>query len=199
MQNNVKKFCRFKKKYYLCSAENKRQYCHKTQNLKSMKRFNLRGNSANWDALRVSALNTKTEEQENRSEIPYGHKITVRVVDNYYRVYDKRVRQILHGEISTEDNAEIIARLTRKHRPDFILFHDGKVVGTANYHRKAWYRKMQEQPKLKTYNLDVLLRSQVSVDAYSLEDAKQKVYEAAENAKVLTDGNLEVISAEEFK
>jgi len=164
-----------------------------------MKRFNLRGNSANWDALRVSALNTKTEEHENRSEIPYGHKITVRVVDNYYRVYDKRVRQILHGETSTEDNAEIIARLTRKHRPDFILFHDGKVVGTANYHRKAWYRKMQEDAnRVKTYNLDVLLRSQISVQAHNIEEAKQAVYEAVENANMLTedDATLDVVSIE---
>ena len=162
-----------------------------------MKRFNLRGNTANWGALRVSALNTKTEEHENCSEIPYGMKITVRVVNNFYRVTDKRVRQILHGEMSADDNAELIARLTRKHRPDFILCHDGKVVGTANYHRKAWYRKMQEEANMvKTYNLDVLLRSKVIVQAHNIEDAKQAVYEAVENANMFTDDDttLDVVS-----
>lgn len=101
-----------------------------------MKRFSLRGTSANWDALKVEALNTTTEERESRSAIPYGMKMSVRVVNNYYRVYDKNVRQILHGEISAEDNAELLARLTKSHRPDFILFHEGKVVGVANLHHR---------------------------------------------------------------
>lgn len=164
-----------------------------------MKRFNLRGNTANWDALKVSALNTKTEEHENRSEIPYGMKITVRVVSNYYRVTDKRVRQILHGEISTEDNAELIARLTRKHRPDFILFHEGKVVGTANYHRRNWLRREQEEAKrLKTYEVTTTLEAKALVEAHSEEEAKQLILNAIENANALNDaedgnGKFEVV------
>lgn len=152
-----------------------------------MKRFNLRGHSANWEALKVEALNTKTEEHENRSEIPHGMRITVRVVNNYYRVYDKRVRQILYGEISTEDNAELLARLTREHRPDFILFHEGKVVGFANYHRRGWLRRLQEQPKLKTFHLEVGLTAKVDVEAYSREEAEQQVYEAIEQANKLRE------------
>ena len=167
-----------------------------------MKRFNLRGNSANWDALKVSALNTKTEEHENRSEIPYGMKITVRVVSNYYRVTDKRVRQILHGEISSADNAELIARLTRKHRPDFILFHNGEVIGVANYHRRGWYRRMlEEQNKPKTYEFEVTLKSKVSVEAKNYDDAVQYVSAAVENANTATEdgnGNLEVVDLEDI-
>lgn len=147
-----------------------------------MKRFNLRGNTANWSALKVEALNTKTEERETRSEIPYGHKVVVRVVDNYYRVYDKRVRQILHGEMSEKDTAEILKRLTADKRPDFILFHDGKVVGTANIHRRHWFRKQQEEPKLKTFNLEVGLKAKIEVEAYSQEEAEQLVYDAVERA-----------------
>lgn len=145
-----------------------------------MKRFNLRGNTANWSALKVEALNTKTEERETRSEIPYGHKVVVRVVDNYYRVYDKRVRQILYGEMSEKDTAEILKRLTANKRPDFILFHDGKVVGTANIHRRHWFRKQQEEPKLKTFNLEVGMKVKTEVEAYSQEEAVQLVYEAVE-------------------
>lgn len=142
-----------------------------------MKRFSLRGNSANWDALKVEALNTETEERVNRSEIPYGHKIVVRVVNNFYRVYDKNVRQILHGEISEKDTAELIARLSA-HRPHFILYHNGVVVGVANYHRRNWFRKMQEEPK--EYELEVTLKTRVMVPAKSYEEAKQKVYDATE-------------------
>ena len=68
-----------------------------------MKRFSLRGNSANWDALKVEALNTKTEERVNRSEIPYGHKIVVRVVNNFYRVYDKMNHKIIADLICFAD------------------------------------------------------------------------------------------------
>lgn len=156
-----------------------------------MKRFNLRGTTANWDALRVSALNTKTEKTETRSEIPYGMKVTVRVVNNYYRVTDKRVRQILHGEISTEDNAELIARLTRPHRPDFILFHDGEVIGTANYHRRNWLRRQQEDAKkLKTFEVTATLDTKVAVQAYTEEEAKSFVESAIEEAKAYADGNV---------
>ena len=148
-----------------------------------MKRFNLRGNSANWGALKVSALNTKTEEHETSSEIPYGMKITVRVVNNYYRVTDKRVRQILHGEISTEDNQELISRLTRTHRPDFILFHNGEVVGTANYHRKGWLRREQEEAKrLKTYEVTANLTVTTKIEAHSEEEARQIVLNAVNEA-----------------
>ena len=168
-----------------------------------MKRFNLSGNTANWDALKVSALNTKTEEHENRSEIPYGHKITVRVVNNYYRVYDKRVRQILYGEISAEDNAELIARLTRTHRPDFILFHEGKVVGTANYHRRGWFRRMQEEAKrLKTYEVTAWLKATAKVQAYSAEEAENAVKDAVVTANEQADcgeGNFEVVQIEVVK
>ena len=166
-----------------------------------MKRFNLRGTTANWDALKVSALNTNTEEHENRSEIPYGMKVTVRVVNNFYRVYDKRVRQILHGEISAEDKAELISRLTRKYRPDFILFHEGVVVGTANMHRQGWYRRLQEEAKkIKTYKLDVLLRSQVTVEAHNFDEAKEMVEQAVANANEYGEEaeNLSVISVEEI-
>lgn len=156
-----------------------------------MKRFNLRGHSANWSALKVSALNTKTKEHETRSEIPYGMKITVRVVNNYYRVYDKRVRQILHGEMSTEDNAELIARLTRKHRPDFILFHDGAVVGVANYHRRGWFRREQEEAeKLKTYTITAHLIATTDVVAHSEEEAKQVILNAIEDANKQTEDEL---------
>ena len=161
-----------------------------------MKRFNLRGNTANWSALKVEALNTKTEEHETRSEIPYGYKVVVRVVNNYYRVYDKNVRQILHGEISEEDTAEILKRVTAEKRPDFILFHDGKVVGTANYHRRRWFRKEQEAPKLKTFNLEVGLKAKVEVEAYTQEEAEQLVHEAVERVNQL---NVEIGSQPTFE
>ena len=165
-----------------------------------MKRFNLRGQSANWGALKVNALNTNTNELENRSEIPYGHKVTVRVVDNYYRVYDRNVRQILYGEISDADYAEIIGRLSGKHRPDFILFHEGKVIGTANIHRRGWYRRMQERPKPQDFEFNVTLRANVKVNALTFEDATRQIYEAVENAnKVCDDGNnLEIVSIEKL-
>lgn len=157
-----------------------------------MKRFNLRGHSANWGALKVEALNTKTVERESHSEIPHGMRITVRVVNNFYRVYDRNVRQILHGEISAEDRAELISRLTVTKRPDFILFHEGKVVGTANYHRRGWLRRLQEAPKLKTYHVQVELKANVDVEAYSQEEAEQMVYEAVEQANSLhEEGELE--------
>jgi len=169
-----------------------------------MKRFNLRGHSANWAALKVEALNTKSEERETRSEIPHGYRVTVRVVDNFYRVYDRNVRQILHGVISEKDKAEILNRVTANKRPDFILFHEGKVVGTANYHRRGWLRRLQEQPKLKTYHLEVGLAARVDVEAYSREEAEQKIYEAVENAnKLHEDGELEstfeVVTIEEVQ
>lgn len=161
-----------------------------------MKRFNLRGNTANWSALKVEALNTKTEERETRSEIPYGHKVVVRVVDNYYRVYDKRVRQILHGEMSEKDTAEILKRLTANKRPDFILFHDGKVVGTANIHRRHWFRKQQEEPKLKTFNLEIGMKAKIEVEAYSQEEAEQLVYDAVERANHGDQPTFEVTNIE---
>lgn len=150
-----------------------------------MKRFNLRGNSANWEALKVSALNTKTEQNESRSEIPYGHKITVRVVNNFYRLYDKRVRQILHGEISTEDNAFILARLTKARRPDFILFHDGKVIGIANIHRCRWYRREQEMPK--TFSVNATINCVANVEARNEEEAKALVEAAINGANEVSE------------
>lgn len=101
-----------------------------------MKRFRLHGNTAIWDALKVVALNTTTEQNETRSAIPSDMKVSVHVVDNFYRVYDRAVRQILHGEISAEDNAEIISRISAAKRPTFILFHENKVVGWANLHHR---------------------------------------------------------------
>jgi len=166
-----------------------------------MKRFNLRGQSANWDALKVEAHNTKTDERENRSEIPYGHKITVHVVNNFYRVYDRNVRQILYGEISDADTDILLNRLVGKHRPDYVLFHEGHVVGFANIHRRRWFRRQQEEAKkMKTYNLDVLLRSHVSVEAHSFEEAKEMVEQAVANANEYGEEaeNLSVISVEEI-
>jgi hypothetical protein len=168
-----------------------------------MKRFNLRGQTANWSALKVEALNTKTEERESRSEIPYGHKVTVRVVNNYYRVYDKRVRQILHGEISDSDSTEIIRRLAGKHRPDFVLFHDGKVVGTANIHRRGWFRRMQEEPKPRTFEFDVTLKTRVRVEDYDYESAVQQVYDTVDNANAISaegeNDTFKVVDIEEVR
>lgn len=157
------------------------------KNKQRMKRFNLRGHSANWEALKVEALNTKTEEYETRSDIKHGYRVTVHVVNNFYRVYDKKVHQILHGEISDEDNLKIIHRIAKAKRPDFILFHEGKVVGFANYHRRGWLRRLQEQPKLKTFHLEVGLTAKVDVEAYSREEAEQQVYEAVEQANNLRE------------
>ena len=111
-----------------------------------MKRFRLHGNTAIWDALKVVALNTTTEQKETRTAIPSDMKVSVHVVDNYYRVYDKKVREILHGEISTADNAEIISRISAPKRPTFILFHEDKVVGWANLHHRH---------RIKTYKGDI--------------------------------------------
>lgn len=148
------------------------------KNQQKMKKFSLRGNTANWSALKVEALNTNTEERETSSAIPYGHKVVVRVVNNFYRVYDKNVRQILHGEISTEDNAFILARLTKARRPDFVLFHDGKVIGIANIHRRRWYR---EATTPKDYHFNVTLDCKVKVTALNREEAIAKIHEAVEN------------------
>ena len=165
-----------------------------------MKRFNLRGQSANWGALKVEALNTKTEERESRSEIPYGHKVTVRVVNNYYRVYDRRVRQILYGEISEADNAEIIRRLAGKHRPDFVLFHNGKVVGTANIHRRGWFRRMQEKPKLKIFDFKVGLECYARVEDYDYDSAVRQVYEAVDVANEMSEDNtFKVVNIEQVQ
>lgn len=184
---------------YLCNAKGNSATKQKTNN---MKRFNLRGTSANWGALKLEAQNTKTDERERRSEIPYGHKVTVHVVDNFYRLYDKRVRQILHGEISDADFTVLLDNLA-KSRPDFVLFHDGHVVGYANIHRRRWFRRMQEEPKLRTFEFDVTLKSRVRVEDYNYESAVQQVYKAVDTANEMSEETetetLKVVNVEEIR
>jgi hypothetical protein len=137
-----------------------------------MKKFSLKGNTAIWDALKVVALNTATDEKETRSAIPTDKRLVVNVVNNYYRVYDKNVRQILHGEISEEDNTKVISRLTKSNRPDFVLFHEGKIVGWASFHRKT-----------RKYSVCV----EIIVEAKSEEEAAKKVYEELEKNEKTAD------------
>jgi hypothetical protein len=145
------------------------------QTKESMKRFSLRGNTANWGALKVKALNTATEENELCSVIPAGMKMSVRVVNNYYRVYDKNVRQILHGEISATDTEEILNRLTQSKRPDFILFHEGRVIGFANLHHRH---------RLKKYTATATITTEmpIEVKARTTEEALAAIKKEAELA-----------------
>jgi len=140
-----------------------------------MKVFRLHGNTANWSALKLEALNTATEEKVSATPIPHDMKIRVHVVNNFYRVYDKEVRQILHGEISTEDNAELLARLTRAKRPAFILFHNGVVVGYATLHHRH---------RLKNYHGIVRFTIEMpqNVVARTEAEAIEKLSEYARNA-----------------
>ena len=141
-----------------------------------MKKFRLHGNTANWDALKVVALNTTTEQNETRTSIPSDMKMYVHVVNNYYRVYDKNVRQILHGEVSYEDNAEMLERFTSATRkPAFALYHNGVVVGFATLHHRH---------RIKTYK--AVLRFEVEmpteVKARTREEALAKLTEYANAA-----------------
>lgn len=140
-----------------------------------MKRFRLHGNTANWGALKVSALDTNEGEFVSLTPIPSDMKVSVRVVNNYYRVYDKQVRQILHGEISAEDTAEILRRTSAPKRPDFILYHDGVVVGFANLHHRH---------RLKTYkgNITFSVTFPAEVKARTNEEALEKFGEYARAA-----------------
>lgn len=97
-----------------------------------MKRFKLRGNTAYWNGLRLTALNLNTLREEETSPIPNGKRMHVVVVNNLHEVKDAR-KEVLSGEISDTDKAAILDKI-KNDAPDFLLTLDGKVIGYANLH-----------------------------------------------------------------
>lgn len=82
-----------------------------------MKKFNLRGTTANWDKLNVLALNTKTGKTETTTEMPKGKFLTV--------------------HICTEDESETAMRMAKER--DYALLRNGVVIGWATFHRKRYH------------------------------------------------------------
>ena len=82
-----------------------------------MKRFNLRGTTAQWDRLNVLALNTKTGKTESATEMPKGKFLTV--------------------HIGTKEDSELAFTMAKER--DYALMRDGEVIGWATFHRRRYH------------------------------------------------------------
>lgn len=102
-----------------------------------MKRFKLRGNTAYWNGLTLTALNLKTLQEETTSPIPNGKRMWVIVVNNLKEGVNPK--ETLVGEISQLDKDCIVAKI-KTDTPDFLLSLNGKVVGFANLCEKNGMR-----------------------------------------------------------
>lgn len=102
-----------------------------------MKRFKLRGNTAYWNGLTLTALNLKTLQEEATSPIPNGKRMWVIVVNNLKEGVNPK--ETLVGEISQLDKDCIVAKI-KTDTPDFLLSLNGKVVGFANLCEKNGMR-----------------------------------------------------------
>lgn len=129
-----------------------------------MKKFNLTGNTAVWDALNVEATNNGKGRTERLSNIPEGKVLSVSLLDNY------NPRNPSTAEIS-ESESSFVFRKGRKR--NFLLRYNGVCVGWATFHRAE-----------RDYNVAVAttLTTVVPVKAKSAEEAEQKAIAALENA-----------------
>lgn len=143
-----------------------------TKTTTSMKKQKLYGRRANWDALEVSAINTKTFTKEHTSDFPEGMRIVAFFIDNY----NYRERVLNDAPISVEDATEILQNATSA---DFTLIKDGLIVGYANYckrHRRhpKRYRAMATVTATLTFPVEVSALSHKDANAL-LAQAKETV------------------------
>lgn len=129
-----------------------------------MKKFNLTGNTAVWDALNVEATNNGKGRVERLSNIPEGKVLSVSLLDNY------SLRNPSTAEIS-ESASSFVFRKGRKR--NFLLRHNGVCVGWATFHRAE-----------RNYDVAVTatLSQVVTIKAKSAEEAEQKAVAAIKEA-----------------
>ena len=134
---------------------------HTETNTKNMKRFNLSGNTANWNnGLRMSALNLATLTEEVSTPIPADSCMLVSVANNIFHVNDVR-REVISGEIADADKNAILSRI-KYDTPDFLLTLEDKVVGYACLH----YRK--DGTRVNEPVLDEVSKGQLDALDYNL-------------------------------
>lgn len=137
-----------------------------------MKRFFLKGETANWSALNVTALNTKNGLTEGpTTEIPEDKVLRVVLAEKFHPKYPRTAEDV------TEETSTYAFKtgLTRS----FVLFANGKAVGWATYHRKATPRKVR---------VGLLVEYETTVMAKSDREAVQKALAQAEDEIKVFEG-----------
>jgi len=122
-----------------------------------MKTFYLSGNSANWAQFNLEAL-TKNGNTETVTEIPENLRLKVTLADKF---------DVLNP--NPEDVSVATSRYAYRHgkRRHFLLFHNGKVVGWAAFHRV---------PRQYTVSVDFVSTQTVTVTAKSEKEAYRKAF-----------------------
>ena len=154
-----------------------------------MKKQKLYGRRANWDALKVSAINNKTFMKEHTSDFPQGQ----RIVAVFIGKYDYRNGVLREGVVTPEEAAEILENAPKA---AFTLIHEGLIVGYAYYrkrhrrHRKLYkvrvtFTNTEGESEL-TYKFPVVLT------AYSHRDAERQIEAAVGLARIFLPDNTEV-------
>lgn len=129
-----------------------------------MKKFNLTGNTAVWDALRVEATNNGKGRTEKLSAIPEGKVLTVALHEGFDPSNPST------ENISASDSSYVFRHGRRR---NFLLRYNGVCVGWATFHRAE-------------RNYDVAFSATISttttIKAKSAEEAERKVVEAFQKA-----------------
>ena len=139
-----------------------------------MKKFNLTGNTAVWDALRVEATNNGKGRTEKLSAIPEGKVLTVALLDGFDPANPST------ENISASDSSYVFRHGRRR---NFLLRYNGVCVGWATFHRAE-----------RNYDVAVsaTFSSVVSVKAKSAEEAERKAVESLEAAVAEYNATAEV-------
>lgn len=154
-----------------------------------MKKQKLYGRRANWDALKVSAINNKTFTKEHTSDFPQGQ----RIVAVFIGKYDYRNGVLREGAVAPEDAAEILENAPKA---AFTLIHEGLIVGYAYYrkrhrrHRKLYkvrvtFTNTEGESEL-TYKFPVVLT------AYSHKDAARQIATIVGITRIFAPDNVEI-------
>lgn len=149
---------------------NKQHNNQTTKTTTSMKKQKLYGRRANWDALEVSAINTKTFTKEHTSDFPEGMRIVAFFIDNY----NYRARVLNDAPISVEDATLVLENATSA---DFTLIKDGLIVGYAYYRKR--HRRHPKRYRA-TATVTATLTFPVEVSALSHKEANAFLAEARE-------------------
>ena len=101
------------------------------ENTTMSKRFFLKGDTANWEALGVLAINVKNGNAETTTTIPTDKVLSVTFVEGY----DKSAPWTARHAVTAEASA--LAYRKANHGRNFLLVRDGVFVGWATFHRKS--------------------------------------------------------------
>lgn len=135
------------------------------------KRFFLKGETADWNALNVRAINVKSGNIEDQTNIPDDKVVSVTFVDGF----DHRKPWL----VNVTPDRQALAYRKANHGRNFLLTFNGAFVGWATFHRKARTYSVAVNTTL-TAVLPITAKSEAEAERL----ATQKLAELVANSEI---------------